>query len=289
MPSAELVQELDQEIVGLDQLEIPRRERRPWTGRVWDAAWPKLAAVLLVLLGWQLVVWSGWKPTYVLPPPSEVLGTLFDEVGTVSFWKAVGITMRRAAIGFAAAVVVGTVVGLAVSQSSILRRAAGSLITGLQSMPSIVWFPFAILLFQISEAAIFFVVVLGAAPAVANGLISGIDHIEPILLRAGKMLGARGPTAWRHVVLPAALPGYLAGLKQGWAFAWRSLMAGELLVIIAAQPSIGVRLTFARELADAARLQAMMIVVLVIGIIIDGLFFGTIERTVRRNRGLLLP
>jgi NitT/TauT family transport system permease protein len=220
---------------------------------------------------------------------AEVFQTLLEDLGTASFWQAVGITMQRAAIGFAAAVVVGTVVGLVVAQSSILRRAVGSLITGLQSMPSIVWFPFAILLFQISETAIFFVVVLGAAPAIANGLISGIDHIEPILLRAGKVLGARGPMAWRHVVLPAALPGYVAGLKQGWAFAWRSLMAGELLVIIASQPSIGVRLSFARELADAAGLQAMMIVVLVIGIVVDGVFFGTIERRVRRNRGLLVP
>jgi NitT/TauT family transport system permease protein len=279
---------LDEEIVGLDHLEVPMRERARWTTRAWDIAWPKLAAIAIVLIGWQLIVMSGWKPTYVLPPPAEVFQTLGESIRTATFWQAVAITMQRAAIGFAAATVVGTVVGLAVAQSSVLRRAVGSLITGLQSMPSIVWFPFAILLFQISETAIFFVVVLGAAPAIANGLISGIDHIEPILLRAGKVLGARGPMSWLHVVLPAALPGYVAGLKQGWAFAWRSLMAGELLVIIASQPSIGVRLTFARELADAAGLQAMMIVVLVIGIIVDGVFFGTVERRVRRNRGLLI-
>jgi NitT/TauT family transport system permease protein len=280
---------LDEEIAGLDHLEIPRRERTPWTARVWDAAWPKLAAIALFLAAWELVVWSGWKPDYVLPPPIEVFQTLAEDIRTASFWQAVGITVQRAAIGFAAATLVGTLVGLAVGQSSVLRRAVGSLITGLQSMPSIVWFPFAILLFQLSETAIFFVVVLGAAPAIANGLISGIDHIDPMLLRAGKVLGARGPRSWAHVVLPAALPGYVAGLKQGWAFAWRSLMAGELLVIIASQPSIGVRLTFARELADAAGLQAMMIVVLVIGIIVDSLFFGTVERRVRRNRGLLSP
>ncbi len=280
---------LDDEIVGLDHLEIPRRERKPWTARAWDAAWPKLAAVALFLTFWQLIVWSGGSPTTCSLPPAEVFQTLGESIRTASFWEAVGITMERAAIGFAAATLVGTVVGLVVAQSSVLRRAVGSLITGLQSMPSIVWFPFAILLFQISETAIFFVVVLGAAPAIANGLISGIDHIEPMLLRAGKVLGARGPMSWVYVVLPAALPGYVAGLKQGWAFAWRSLMAGELLVIIAASPSIGVRLTFARELADAAALQAMMIVVLVIGIIVDGVFFGTIERRVRRNRGLLSP
>ncbi len=281
--------DLDAEITGLDALETPRIERKPLPIRIWDSLWPKLAAVGLVLGAWQLIVMSGWKPDYVLPPPAEVLGRLWDDMGTARFWTAVGITMRRAVVGYAVAVAIGTAVGLAVAQSSILRRAVGSLITGLQSMPSIVWFPFAIMLFGLSETAIFFVIVLGAAPAIANGLVAGIDHIEPILLRAGRILGARGPSSWRHVILPAALPGYVAGLKQGWAFAWRSLMAGELLVIIAAQPSIGVQLQFARELSNAAQLQAIMIVVLVIGLLVDGLFFGTIERTVRRNRGLLSP
>jgi NitT/TauT family transport system permease protein len=154
-------------------------------------------------------------------------------------------------------------------------------------MPSIAWFPFAILVFKLSEAAILFVIVLGAAPAIANGLIGGVDQIPPLLLRAGRVLGARGPAAWRHVVFPAALPGYVAGLKQGWAFAWRSLMAGELLVIIASRPSIGARLQFARELSDATGLMAMMIVVLLIGILIDGVVFGALERRIRRTRGLL--
>ena len=103
-------------------------------------------------------------------------------------------------------------------------------------MPSIAWFPLAILLFKLSEEAILFVVVIGAAPSVANGLISGIDHIPPLWLRAGRVLGAKGLSAYRHVVLPAALPEFVSGLKQGWAFAWRSLLAGELLVIIASAP-----------------------------------------------------
>jgi NitT/TauT family transport system permease protein len=246
-----------------------------------------MAAIAIFGTVWQLIVASGWKPTYVLPPPGEVLGRLAGQIGTVTFWHAVGITMQRAALGFAAAVGIGTVLGLGVSQSRIVRTAVGSMITGFQSMPSIVWFPFAILLFGLTETAILFVIVLGAAPAIANGLIAGVDHIPPILLRAGRILGAKGPSAWRHVVLPAALPTYLSGLKQGWAFAWRSLMAGELLVIIAERPSIGVRLQFARELSDAAGLQAMMIVVLFIGLLVDGLFFGTLDRAVRRNRGLL--
>jgi NitT/TauT family transport system permease protein len=169
----------------------------------------------------------------------------------------------------------------------VLRRAFGSFITGLQSMPSIAWFPFAILLFELSESAILFVVVLGAAPSIANGLVNGIDHIPPLLLRAGRVLGARGLASLRHVVLPAALPGYVAGLKQGWAFSWRSLMAGELLVIIETRPALGSQLQFARELSDAPGLIALMGVVLAIGILIDGLVFAGIEQRIRRRRGLV--
>ena len=123
----------------------------------------------------------------------------------------------------------------------VLRAAFGSMITGLQTMPSIAWFPLAIVLFQLSERAILFVVVLGAAPSIANGLIAGADNIPPILLRAGRVLGARGMSAFRHVILPASLPSFVGGLKQGWAFAWRSLMAGELLDVVQGKPSVGVQ------------------------------------------------
>lgn len=280
--------ELDEELRGLDTLEIPRLDPTSISIRAWNSLWPKATAVLVALLIWLLIVWSGFKPPWVLPPPSTVLGTFFDLVGTGAFWKAVTTTMQRAATGFAIAVLLGSVVGLAISQSRILRTAVGSLIVGFQSMPSIVWFPFAILLFGLTEQAILCVVVLGAGPAIASGLISGVDHIPPILLRAGRVLGARGKDLWFRVMLPAALPGYVSGLKQGWAFAWRSLMAGELLVIIAERPSIGGNLHFARELSDAPRLQAMMIVVLLIGLMVDVFFFGTIERRVRRNRGLIV-
>jgi NitT/TauT family transport system permease protein len=130
------------------------------------------------------------------------------------------------------------------------------------------------------------VIVLGAAPSVANGLISGIDQVPPLLLRAGRVLGARGLSSWRHVVIPAALPNVVAGLKQGWAFAWRSLLAGELLVTIANKSSIGVELDTARQLADSVGVVAMMIVILAIGVLVDSIFFGTVERALARRRGL---
>jgi NitT/TauT family transport system permease protein len=178
------------------------------------------------------------------------------------------------------------VIGLAVARVKLLRSAVGSLITGLQTMPSIAWFPLAISLFGLTERAIMFVVVLGAAPSIANGLIGGVDHVPPLMIRAGRMIGAKGIGLYRHVVLPAALPTYVGGLKQGWAFAWRSLMAGELLVILANRPSIGDQLQFAREFARNQVMLAIMIVILVIGIVVDTIF-GRADITIRRRWGLI--
>ncbi len=278
--------ELDQQLAGLDALEDDDNGRRSRLGGLWSRAWPKLAALFLALGAWQLVVLSGWRPTYVLPAPA----TVFDEVariaGTGPFWKALGVTASRAAVGYGAAIVVGSVIGALVATIRPLRTAVGSLITGLQTMPSIAWFPLAVLLFKPSEAAIIFVVVLGAAPSIANGLIGGVDQVPPLLVRAGRMLGARGPTLFRHVVLPAALSSCVGGLKQGWAFAWRSLMAGELILILPTRPSIGSQLAAARDLSDSPLLLAYMTVVLVVGIVIDSVF-GAVDGRLRRRRGLV--
>jgi NitT/TauT family transport system permease protein len=188
-------------------------------------------------------------------------------------------------IGYGLAVAVGIALGLAVARVRVLRTAVGSLITGLQTMPSIAWFPAAIVLFTLSEQAIMFVVVLGAAPSIANGVIAGVDHVPPLLLRSGRMLGARGVALYRHVIIPASLPSFVSGLKQGWAFAWRSLMAGELLVV-GLGAAMGERLTFARENSDYPGLYAWMIVILVIGIVADSLF-GAADRSIRRRWGLI--
>jgi len=277
----------EEEIAGLDALDV-RRVERPGRGvALWGALWPKLVAVLVVLGTWQIVAWSGWRPDYVLPGPSTVLAELGRVVQTARFWRAVATTMQRALLGFGIAVSIGTLMGTCVSQVPVLRRTFGSLLGGLQNMPSIVWFPFAIVLLQLSEAAILFVVVLGAAPSVANGLVGGIDQIPPLLVRAGRVLGARGLAAFRHVILPAALPAYVAGLKQGWAFSWRSLMAGELLVVIAGRTSVGTEMHYAQDLSDMPGLCAYMIVVLLIGIAVDGLGFRSLERHVLARRGLL--
>ncbi|MET8910776.1 ABC transporter permease [Micromonospora sp. NPDC004551] len=277
----------DAEISGLDALEIAGQEKAPSRlRRGWAATWPKLAALALAVALWQAVVWTGWKDPWALPGPVVVFEDLGHYLVSSALWEGLATTARRAAVGFAAAVSVGLLLGLAVARVKVLRAALGSMITALQTMPSIAWFPLAILLFQLSEQAIFFVVVLGAAPSVANGVIHGVDYVPPLLVRAGRNLGARGLNLYRYVIAPAALPAIVAGLKQGWAFAWRSLMAGELLVVIATRTSIGAQLTYARELSEAPRLMAIMIVILVVGLLVDAAF-GAADKAIRRRWGVL--
>jgi NitT/TauT family transport system permease protein len=279
---------LGSELSGLDQLELAGDGPRQGLGRrLWSLTWPKVAAVALGITIWQVAVWLEWKPEYALASPGDAFGDLWTLVREGTLWTALDITMRRAVGGFIVALVLGVAVGTVVAGIKPVRVAVGSLITGLQTMPSIAWFPLAILLFGKSEGAIRFVVLLGAAPSIANGLITGIDQIPPILRRAGRVLGARGPSEYWYVVLPAALPSFIGGLKQGWAFAWRSLMAGELLVIIRGQASLGYLLTVNRDLNDSAGLIAVMIAILIVGIAVDTVFFGTLDRAVRRRWGLV--
>jgi NitT/TauT family transport system permease protein len=276
---------LEAELAGLDALEIQAPPARSRASRIWRATWPKLGAAAIALLFWQIVVWSGWKPEYLLPGPVKVFRELFGNLG--DYVSAAVVTLQRAVIGFTIAVVIGTAIGAIVTKSRILRSAVGSMVTGLMTMPSIAWFPMALVLFGIKESAILFVIVIGAAPSVANGFIAGVDNTPPILLRASRMLGAKGWASFRHVVLPAALPTYIGGLKQGWAFAWRSLLAGELLVQIAGKGSLGRDLDVARQLPDFPAMYATMVVIFVIGVVVDSLVFGKAERAIRKRYGLI--
>jgi NitT/TauT family transport system permease protein len=275
-------------LTGLDNLELPTTGRHPWSARnIWAVVWPKLLAIGLVIGVWEIVHLTGWKK-FVLPGPGTVFANLWDQMQHIVLWQAIDITMRRAVIGFTLSVLIGSVIGALVSRIKPLRAATGSLITALQTMPSIAWFPFAIILFGATTNAIIFVIVLGSAPSVANGLITGVDYIPPLLLRAGKTMGLSRVALYRHLILPASLPSFVSGLKQAWAFAWRSLMAGELLVIILGQPSIGALLSADQDQSDMASAIAIMIVILVLGIVID-MLFSKADAVIRRRRGMTDP
>jgi NitT/TauT family transport system permease protein len=271
------------EIRGLDALDLASATTPPRAAAIWRGTWPKLAALAIALGLWQLVAISGWREVYVLPGPAPVFAEFGQQLGTQDFWTAVSITMTRGVIGFGIASTLGLTLGILVARSRILRAAIGSLITGLQTMPSIAWFPLAILLFKLSEQAILFVILIGAVPSIANGVIGGVDYVPSLLVRAGRNLGARGLSLYRYVVLPSIV----SGLKQGWAFAWRSLLAGELLVSIANRPSLGVFLTQSRELGDTAYMIALMVSILAIGVAVDAVFSG-FERGIRRRRGVVV-
>jgi len=275
-------------LAGLDALDLADQTAPGGAGRLagrtWSALWPKLAAVVLVLVVWELIHLTGWKK-FVFPGPGTTLSNLGEQAKTGLLWHAIGTTLQRAVLGFALALVIGTVVGALVSRIRPLRVAVGSLITGLQTMPSLAWFPFAIILFGITTPAILFVIVLAAAPSIANGLIAGVDYTPPLLLKAGTLMGLRRVSLYRHLILPASLPTYVSGLKQAWAFAWHALMAGELLVIIANQPSLGVLLSADQDQTDMPSTIAIMIVILVIGIGVDAAF-GVANRAIRSRWGL---
>ncbi|MGD0924659.1 MAG: ABC transporter permease subunit [Streptosporangiaceae bacterium] len=284
--AVETPQEPTAALAGLDQLElaVPQQAKRHVAARVWAAAWPKLLALVLALAIWQLIYLSGFKSA-ILPGPATTLTDLWHQLHTAQLWSGIGTTLRRAVIGFALALVLGTVVGALVSRIKPLRAAVGSLITALQTLPSIVWVPFAIILFGANTTAILFVIVMTAAPAIANGLIAGADFLPPLLLRAGKTMGLRRVSLYRHVIMPATLPAFVSGLKQGWAFGWHGLIAAEIVVIILGQPSLGVLLSNDQDQADMAGAISIILVILVIGIVVD-MLFNLINGRIRRRWGV---
>lgn len=274
---------------GLDALDsAPAGSGRMPLGRLLrERVLPPLAAAVVVLLLWQAVYEAEVKPDYLLPSPADVWGALSDQWYEGTLFSTVWTSMERGALGFAVAVVLGTALGLLLGAVRPLRFAVGPVLSGLQSLPSVAWVPAAVVWFGLTDATIYAVILLGAVPSIANGLLSGVDQVPPLYLRAGRVLGATGPARVRHVLLPAALPGYLAGLKQGWAFAWRSLMAAEL---IASSPELGLGLgqllENARSYQDMALVLATIAEILTVGIAVDLLLFAPLERRVLRSRGL---
>ena len=278
--------DVEARLTGLDALALAEQIRPPRARTLWRATWPKLVAVTTVVLVWQAAVWSHHWSSYVLYGPGPTLSYLRHLVTTASFWDSLGVTARRAVEGFLLAMVIGFVIGAATARIAVLRSALASLLTGLQSMPTIVWPLFGAMLLGLSSGAILLVVVLGTSPFVARAVLSGFDQVPPILIRAGRVIGARRLSLVRHVILPAAFPSMVTALQQGWAFTWRTLMTAEVLIPVAGSIGIGTRLDNAYSQQFFQVMMAYMIVILIVGIFVDALFTRA-DRAVRARWGLL--
>lgn len=273
---------------GLDALETGVSDPQPSLAqRALRSAVPALAGVGAVVAVWQLVV-SLADPDN-LPSPEQVWqATRFEwEAGRLQ--EAVVTSLERGVLGFVVAALVATPVGLLLARVPLLRRTFGPIITGLQSLPSIAWVPLGILWFGLSETTFYFVILMGAIPSIVNGTLNGLDQVPPLLIRVGHVLGAQGLTLARHVLLPAALPGYLGGLRQGWAFSWRSLMAAELIVRSSTFGlGLGGLLEDSRQLFDVPGVVVGILAILLVGLAVELLFFAPLEQRVLRRRGLLV-
>lgn len=236
-----------------------------------------------LVAAWQVLsVFAPWDPL-LFPSPVDVVGALGESLATGRLPIAIAISVRRLVVGYVASLAVGAVIGTVLARSETARKTIGLLLTGLQALPSICWLPLALLWFGLSEKAIFFVVLMGSVLSIATATEAGVRSVPPVYVRAARSMGARGLTLYRTVVLPAALPQVLTGAKLGWSFAWRSLMAAELLYV---SGGLGQMLTMARELHDMALVMAVMVVIIALGLTVERMLFGRVEDALRVRWGL---
>ncbi|QER86646.1 ABC transporter permease [Streptomyces tendae] len=275
---------------GLDALETVQTSRKPFRETFTQKILPPVVAVTLVLAVWQsLVTFEVVDDPTKLPAPADVWHVLEKAWLQGELLGYIWTSVSRGLLGFCLALLIATPLGLLLARVTLIRAAIGPILSGLQSLPSVAWVPPAVIWLGLNNQMMYAVILLGAVPSIANGLLSGVDQIPPLYQRAGRTLGATGIKGTWHITLPAALPGYVAGLKQGWAFSWRSLMAAE---IIASFPDLGVGLgqllENGRNASDMAMVFEAILLILTVGIAIDLLIFSPLERRVLRTRGLLV-
>lgn len=247
----------------------------------------KAAAQILFYLGlillWEMLFRLQIWPDYLFPSPRGVWDTLVRGFADRSFPVGIAGSLKRIAVGYTVSVIGGTVIGFLTTRAEWVDNTLGALVRGLQTLPSICWLPAAILWFGLSDAAILFVVIIGSLLAIAIATHDGIKNLPPIYLRSALTLGTRPLRIYTEVILPGALPAIVSGMKQGWSFAWRSLMAGELLFVTI---GLGQLLQMGRDLNDIRLVAAVMVVIIAIGLLMDGLVFTPIEKRVRFRWGL---
>lgn len=273
---------------GLDSLQAVPETPRGAFRRTIDGVLPPILLLISLVAAWQIYILIAKPRPDLIPGPFDVFGALASAWSSERLQLAVATSLERGGLGFLIAVAIGTPIGLLLAECRPVRRAVGPLLSGLQVLPSVAWVPAAIIWFGLTDATVYFVILMGAVPSIANGLVSGIDQIPPQLRRVGTVLGASRFEMATLVVLPAALPGYFSGLKQGWAFAWRSLMAAEIITTGGTIGfGLGTMLNQSRELADLAGVLATILVILFVGILVELVFFAPIERRLLRRRGLM--
>jgi NitT/TauT family transport system permease protein len=236
------------------------------------------------LLGiWALLAKLRVWPPYLFPAPWSVGEVLWDGFKDHSLLIGIAATMKRMLLGYGLSVVLGMILGLALARSRFLEETLGGLIVSLQSLPSICWVPLAILWFGLTEKAILFVVLMGSLLSVTIAMEDGRKQLPKIYSMAGRNLGANGFRLFWHVLLPASLPYIVSGLKQGWAFAWRSLIQAEMIFLTL---GLGQLLMAGRDLNDMSQVIAVMILIVALGYLVDGLVFRTAERALQNRWGL---
>jgi len=238
-----------------------------------------------VLLGvWALLARLHVWPPYLFPAPWSVAESLYAGFQDHSFWIAIGVTMKRMLVGYSISVVLGILLGLGVASNKFLEDTLGGLLVSLQSLPSICWIPLAVLWFGLTEKAILFVVLMGSLLSVTIAMEDGRKQMPKIYGMAGRNLGAHGFRLFWSVLLPASLPFVVSGLKQGFAFGWRSLIQAEMIFL---SLGLGQQLMMGRDLNDMNLVLAVMILIIILGFIIDGLVFRTMERKLQERWGLV--
>lgn len=236
-----------------------------------------------VLALWQAAVTFAVWPDYLFPGPLQVLSSLWAMARDGTLLESLAVSFGRLLLGYGSAVCIGVGLGLLLSRSYWLEKLLGPLVLGLQTLPSICWLPLALIWFGLSEAAIFFVVFMGAVSSVIMATDGGVRQVPPVLIRAAQSMGAQGIVLIRRVLFPAAFPSILIGLKQGWSFAWRSLMAAELIYLTR---GLGFLLYTGREVNDTSRMLAVIMLILFTGILVNRFGFVPLERKVHRQWGL---
>lgn len=245
----------------------------------------RLLFVAAGLLAWQLFSWMRLLPEAVLPSPLQVGAALRDGLTDRGYFSALLLSARRIALGYAISIVAGVALGTCLAWWRSLDDIVGSGLVSLQSLPSVCWFPLAFLWFGEGEGAILFVVILGAILSITIATSSGIRNVPPLFIQAARTMGARGFALHRYVTLPAALPSILGGMKLGWAFAWRALMAGEIL-FATLDRGLGFHLAVGQKAKDMSQILAVMLLIVLLGVLVDLLLFGLLERRLRERWGL---